>query len=196
MRFDRDPQRSSSCSGFGVAGAQPADGAAEPTRRFRPSLAHTRTVQFVRFIIAWTQYKPHGLRLLAALDRPPSSCPLHNISTYLRSVVIPRRINIGANPPFQTFTPPAPPSPIYHAAGCVAPHPRYLAWCVSLSLSRHRSLSSPHRFPLQRTPARRAFATVGLHDAPDLLHPIVRRKVERGAQRSADDLCEARPDVT
>ena len=37
------------------------------------------------------------------MDRPPSSYPLHNISTYLRSVVIPLGINTGANPPFQPF---------------------------------------------------------------------------------------------
>ena len=45
------------CAAHRKAGAS-RTGPAEPTRRFRPTLAHARTFQFVRFIIAWTQYKP------------------------------------------------------------------------------------------------------------------------------------------
>ena len=33
-------------------------GTTEPTRRFRTTFSHSDHIQFVRFIIAWAQYKP------------------------------------------------------------------------------------------------------------------------------------------
>ena len=96
---------------------------------------------------------------------------------------------------FNLLPPPTPSSAIYHATGRVAPHPRHPARSVSsFSRSRRRSLTAatPRLSRLNRT-----FAAVEqLYDPADLVYPIVRVKVECGPQRSADDLCETRPDVT
>jgi hypothetical protein len=100
-------------------------GITEPTRRavlsqlsttsHAHTLTHTDSNSFA-LSSPGPNISPYGLRLLAALDLPPSSYSLHNTSTYLRSVVIPLGINTGANPPFQPLTslhnPPPPSSTI------------------------------------------------------------------------------------
>ena len=98
---------------------------------------------------------------------------------------------------YNLLPPPTPSPVIYHATERVTPHPRHLTWSVScplsLPFSPHTLLTAP-LVSTNRLSRSRTFTAVGLYDPADLVHPIV--KVECGPQRSADDLCETRPDVT
>jgi hypothetical protein len=143
---------------FACGGELQPTGATEPTRRFRPTLAHTHA-HSNSFALSspGPNISPYGLRLLAALDRPPPfllpPSQHFNLSPLCRH---PPGYKYRCQSSIPTFYPLQSPSPaIYHATGRVTPHPGHLtryvfSFSLSLSLATQIADCAPtHRLSLQ-----------------------------------------------